>query len=89
MAKRLNNPWRFLNELKSFFDFPFRVLVGHSRKSFMKIFSSAEPKQRDLESFGLSVTLAQQGVDILRVHEADKHARVFSGYSQINFFDTK
>ena len=83
-GKTAEQSLEILKRIKEFFDFPFRILVGHSRKSFMKNFSSADPKNRDLESFGLSVTLAKQGVDILRVHEADKHARVFSGYSQIN-----
>jgi len=75
-----------LKRIKEFFDYPLRILVGHSRKSFMKNFSSEKPTDRDLEGFGLSINLAKQGVDILRIHEADKHARVFSGYSQLNHY---
>ena len=83
-GKTAEQSLEILKRIKEFHSFPFRILVGHSRKSFMKNFSSSNPKKRDLESFGLSVNLAKQGVDILRVHEADKHARVFSGYSQLN-----
>ena len=83
-GKTAEQSLEILKRIREFFDFPFRILVGHSRKSFMKSFSSEEAKNRDLEGFGLSVDLSKQGVDILRVHEADKHARVFSGYNQLN-----
>ncbi len=83
-GKTAEQSLEILKRIKEFHSFPFRILVGHSRKSFMKSFSHTNPKKRDLESFGLSLSLVKQGVDILRVHEADKHARVFSGYSQLN-----
>ena len=69
-----------LKRIEEFYCFPLRILVGHSRKSFMKLFSSDNPMDRDFESAGVSLSLVEKGVDILRVHEADFHARVLRGF---------
>ena len=69
-----------LKRIQEFYCFPLRIAVGHSRKSFMKLFSSDNPKERDPESAGISISLMEKGVDILRVHEADFHARVGKGF---------
>ena len=49
------------------------LLVGHSRKSFMQLFSCKEPSDRDLESAALSLYLAREGVEYLRVHNVELH----------------
>jgi 2-amino-4-hydroxy-6-hydroxymethyldihydropteridine diphosphokinase / dihydropteroate synthase len=54
-----------------------RVLVGHSRKSFLNRWGERPASERDLESVGLSLALAFKGVDILRVHEPVLHRRAF------------
>ncbi len=69
-----------LKRIDEFYLFPLRIMAGHSRKSFMNIFSSDKPEERDPESAGVSVSLVQKGVDILRVHTADFHARVLRGF---------
>lgn len=45
-----------------------RLLVGHSRKSFLKLHTSEPPGQRDAATAEISVKLAKAGVDFLRVH---------------------
>ena len=72
---------KILQYIKEFSCFPVRILVGHSRKSFMKNFSSSKPEERDPESMGISLALAKAGVDIIRVHKAYQHAKMFLGYS--------
>ncbi|MHB1946723.1 MAG: dihydropteroate synthase [Gammaproteobacteria bacterium] len=52
-----------------------RLLVGHSRKSFLKQFTTIPPSERDLETTVISLYLANQQVDYLRVHNVDMHAR--------------
>lgn len=61
--------------------YPVRLLAGHSRKSFMKNLSSPQPDQRDYETLGFSLQLAQKGADIIRVHQAGWHSRVFRGWA--------
>lgn len=47
----------------------FRVLVGHSRKSFLKPLVGDDVAARDAATARLSLDLCDQGVDILRVHD--------------------
>ncbi len=49
------------------------ILVGHSRKSFLKIVTDAQ--DRDLETVGISHFLLGKGVDYLRVHNIEAHQR--------------
>jgi len=57
-----------------------RLLVGHSRKSFMNDFSTAPFSERDPETLGVSVHLLQKKVDYIRVHEVALHQRVLAAY---------
>lgn len=49
-----------------------RWLIGHSRKSFMKLLA-AETPERDEPTLAMSALLAQTGVHILRVHAVGRH----------------
>ncbi len=59
----------------------FRVLAGHSRKSFMNTFTDHEFVDRDIETLGLSLAMCEQGVDILRVHDPVMHIRAYRAWS--------
>lgn len=54
-----------------------RLLVGHSRKSFLQQFTTKSPVERDIETAVLSLYLANQQVNYLRVHNVDVNARAF------------
>ncbi len=62
-----------------------RLLVGHSRKSFMKSFSEGplDSTERDLITTGASLNLSQQGVDIIRVHNVPMHSAAYRGWSHL------
>lgn len=60
-----------------------RVLVGHSRKSFMGAFASGGETERDLVTVGASLELAARGVDILRVHNVAAHAAAYRGWAHL------
>jgi len=68
-----------LQRIDEFFDLPVRILVGHSRKTFLhgspEIHAPAPAKERDLETLGVSLQLAERGVPVLRVHSPDHHQR--------------
>lgn len=68
---------KIIQNIEQFFEYPVRIMVGHSNKSFMSIFSGQD---RFFESIGLSIRLAEKGVDIIRVHEASWHARAWLSY---------
>lgn len=54
-----------------------RWLFGHSRKSFLRLFTQADAAQRDDLTLALSVQLADAGVHILRVHAVGRHVDLF------------
>jgi len=54
-----------------------RVLVGHSRKRFMRSFTKFPSEDLDFETIGASLNLCEQGVDILRVHNVESHKRAY------------
>lgn len=72
-----------LRRIDEFLDLPVRVLVGHSRKSFMKIWTDRPAAERDPETLGVSLALARKGVDILRVHRADLHQRAERAFQEV------
>jgi 2-amino-4-hydroxy-6-hydroxymethyldihydropteridine diphosphokinase/dihydropteroate synthase len=51
------------------------ILVGHSRKSFISMFSRHMAPERDVETLVCSLYLADKAVDILRVHDVEMCAR--------------
>jgi 2-amino-4-hydroxy-6-hydroxymethyldihydropteridine diphosphokinase/dihydropteroate synthase len=61
-----------------------RLLIGHSRKSFMNSFADRVFADRDLETLGISLALCQQGVEIIRVHDPVMHVRGYRGWSHVN-----
>lgn len=61
---------------------PVRLFVGHSRKSFLNLISQRPAIERDPETLGVSLSLAAAGADILRVHSADIHQRVFRAFEE-------
>ncbi len=61
-----------------------RLLIGHSRKSYLKQFIGTEIHDRDLATIGASLQLCQQGVDIIRVHNITDHMNAYRGWSHLN-----
>jgi dihydropteroate synthase len=45
------------------------VLIGHSRKRFLSKILGRSVDERELGTIGVSIALAEQGVDILRIHD--------------------
>ena len=60
----------------------FRVLVGHSRKTW---FGGGGPpaRERDPETLGASLALAARGVEVLRVHDVALHARAYRSWAHV------
>ncbi len=81
-----------LRRIKDFANCGLRVLVGHSRKSFMKPFVERPPKERDIDTIGVSLSLTDphQGVDIIRVHNVADHHRAYLSAAHVrNYRDIR
>jgi 2-amino-4-hydroxy-6-hydroxymethyldihydropteridine diphosphokinase/dihydropteroate synthase len=72
---------RLMRDVRRFHRFGLRVLVGHSRKSFMHAIAAAERRDRDLFTIGASLALCDAGVEILRVHDVAAHTAAYRGWS--------
>lgn len=62
-----------LRDINSLKELGCEILIGHSRKSFLKILVHEE--NRDLETLGISHYLLGKGVDYLRVHDVEAHQK--------------
>lgn len=67
---------QILRSIETLQNFGCKVLVGHSRKSFISSFSIESSSNRDLETIATSAIL-QNKVDFLRVHNVRDHMRFF------------
>jgi 2-amino-4-hydroxy-6-hydroxymethyldihydropteridine diphosphokinase / dihydropteroate synthase len=62
-----------INEINQFTDLDCLLMVGHSRKSFMKKNCDNDMKLRDIETCRISQRLIDKGVDIVRIHNLELH----------------
>ncbi len=69
-----------LRDVAAFSPPELRVLIGHSRKSFMGSFGGRGNVEKDLVTVGASLNLCAQGVDILRVHDVPSHLAAYRGW---------
>ena len=58
-----------LSHIANFHELGRPVLIGHSRKRFLKKVLGREVEERNAGTLGASLALAAQGTDILRVHD--------------------
>jgi 2-amino-4-hydroxy-6-hydroxymethyldihydropteridine diphosphokinase / dihydropteroate synthase len=72
---------RLLRNVQRFHRYGLRLLVGHSRKSFMHHVTATSVEERDLFTVGASLKLTAQGVDIVRVHNVAAHTSAYRGWS--------
>ena len=75
---------RILRDIERLHRFGQRLLVGHSRKSFMQQVAAADRLDRDLFTVGASLRLCAAGVDILRVHNVEAHAAAYRGWAHVD-----
>jgi len=75
---------KLLQSAAQFRQYGVRLLIGHSRKSYMKTFTSNDIHERDQATIGASLQLCQQGVDIIRVHNIADHMSAYRGWSHLN-----
>lgn len=73
---------QILRSIETLQNFGCKVLVGHSRKSFISSFSTEPVFNRDLETIALSSALHNK-VDFLRVHNVRDHMRFFAAQAAL------
>ncbi|WP_339137661.1 MAG: dihydropteroate synthase [Candidatus Electrothrix sp. GW3-4] len=71
-GKTLAHNLAILRNVRAFKELGYLVLIGHSRKSFMEKLLGTPVGERDCPTAIISALCAQQGADILRVHDVAK-----------------
>ncbi len=61
---------------EKFKDFGVEVLIGHSEKSFLTLFTDKPAGQRGEETKRFSKILAKKNIDYIRVHDVEGNKRV-------------
>ncbi len=74
---------RLLRGIERFERYGIRILVGHSRKSFMHELAG-DGAARELFTIGASLKLCARSVEILRVHDVAAHAAAYRGWSHLD-----
>jgi 2-amino-4-hydroxy-6-hydroxymethyldihydropteridine diphosphokinase/dihydropteroate synthase len=82
-GKSMFQSFSLLREIGGLKELGCEILVGHSRKSFLKLLSTKCSSERDIETVGISHYLCKQGVDYLRVHNVEAHQRSLSAFFAI------
>lgn len=72
-----------MKNIRQFHDFHLPLLVGHSRKSFLKDISRVPASERDPESVGIALALCSSGVEIIRAHDPVLHQRAQLGWNSV------
>jgi 2-amino-4-hydroxy-6-hydroxymethyldihydropteridine diphosphokinase/dihydropteroate synthase len=70
-----------IQQVKCFHSLGVRILVGHSRKSFLSLFTDRPFAERDIETIAMTIYLSQCGIDYLRVHNVEMCARALKVYA--------
>ncbi len=73
-GKTANQNIEIIHEIGKMQKLGAKVLLGHSRKSFINKFSNAPINERDVETIAISC-LVKDKVDFLRVHDVNGHMR--------------
>ena len=81
-GKTASQSLQLLQNIEYFYKYGVKILVGHSRKSFMNIFNENKDF-RDFETIAMSMGLANK-VDILRVHTPIEHQIALQAFSHLN-----
>ena len=82
-GKTTSQNLQILQNIRYFHKYGFKILIGHSRKSFLKMFTSKEANERDFETLSISMAIAKD-VDILRVHTPIEHMSSYLAYNHTN-----
>ncbi len=82
--KTLEQNWEILRNSRRLQTLGVKILIGHSRKSFLNLITDKAFSERDIETAALTVDLASQGIDFLRVHHPDFNVRALKAWNQIN-----
>ena len=85
LSKDPSYSWEVLSRIKEFLQLQLPLMVGASRKSFLKAPEETRASDRDPLSALIGVHLAQSGVDFIRTHNVKLTKDFLKTWNKINF----
>ena len=85
LSKDPSYSWEVLSRIKEFLQLQLPLMVGASRKSFLKAAEETRASDRDPLSALIGVHLAQSGVDFIRTHNVKLTKDFLKTWNKINF----
>jgi dihydropteroate synthase len=82
-GKTHEHNWELIRQIGDFHDLETPLLVGHSRKGFIGKIVGDEILARDAGTLGISLYLASQGIQILRIHEIRQTRAALKAFSRL------
>ncbi len=80
-GKTHEHNWELIRRIDEFHELRAPLLVGHSRKGFIAKAVGQDEDLRDAGTLGISLYLARQGVQILRLHEVRRTRAALQTFS--------
>jgi len=77
-GKTASQSFELIKHIAAFHPLKTPLLIGHSRKSFLTLFTDKPPTERDIETQALSLFLSNQNTDYLRLHNIEHCSRSFN-----------
>ncbi len=74
-GKTAEHSLQLIKHIEVFQKLGVRLLIGHSRKSFLSLLTDRSPSERDIETVAISLYLAKQNINYLRIHQVEMCAR--------------
>lgn len=82
-GKTANHNLQLLSSINRLHSLNRPILIGHSRKRFLKKLIGREVDERLMGTLGVSLALASQRVDIIRVHDVAAHRDALIAFQTI------
>lgn len=84
-GKTAEHNLQILANIGAFRELGYPVLIGHSRKRFLGKLLNRPVEERGMGTVGVSLALAEQGVEILRLHEIAPTRDCLSAFRAIRY----
>ncbi len=82
-GKTAEHNLQILSHIREFQDLGYPVLIGHSRKRFLSKLLGRDVEERLAGTVGVSIALASQAVEIIRLHDVEANRDAISAWKAV------
>lgn len=82
-GKTAEHNLQILSHIREFQDLGYPILIGHSRKRFLSKLLGRDVEERLAGTVGVSIALASQAVEIIRLHDVEANRDAISAWKAV------